>query len=135
MIPVDISVLAPIDIRINKSDSKKQISDKKRLTKELDWCQKNEDLIVRKANKLYDLRTNYPQENIALTKRCCDFKKLETVLGKRLAKEQPIVAASAPVKKTLFSRAKLKAAAQSIEQQSGSDHGKSKVHKKDNPSL
>ncbi len=106
MIPVDSSVLTPIDIRINKSDSKKQINDKKRLTKELDWCQRNEDLITRKANKLYDLRTNYSQENIALTKRCCDFKRLETVLEKRLAKEQPVTEASAPVKKALFSRAK-----------------------------
>ena len=42
---------------------------------------------------------------------------------------------SKALEKAPFSRAKLKAAAQSIEQQSGSDHGKSKVHKKDDPSL
>ncbi len=43
--------------------------------------------------------------------------------------------ASAPVKKALFSRDKLKAAAQSIKQQSKSAPEKDKLHKKDDPSL
>ena len=87
MIPVDKSVLKPIDIKINSTDNSKQQSDKKRLTKELDWCQRNEELITRKANRLYDLRTNHPRKNISLTKRCCDFQKLETVLRKYISKK------------------------------------------------
>ncbi|MDE6004100.1 MAG: type III toxin-antitoxin system ToxN/AbiQ family toxin, partial [Oscillospiraceae bacterium] len=79
------SVLTPIDIAIYDSDSKKQRNEKKRLTKELDWCQRNEELITRKANRLYDLRINHSQENIALTKRCCDFEKLESVLEKYIS--------------------------------------------------
>ena len=58
------------------------------MTKELDWCQRNQDLITRKARKLYDLRLNHSMENINLTRRCCDFKKLEAVLERRLAKTQ-----------------------------------------------
>ena len=88
MIPVNDTVIQPVDIAIHSSDNKKQRNNKKRLTKELDWCQRNQDLITRKARKLYDLRLNHSMENINLTRRCCDFKKLEAVLERRLAKAQ-----------------------------------------------
>ena len=88
MIPVNDTVIQPVDIAIHSSDNKKQRNNKKRLTKELDWCQRNQDLITRKARKLYDLRLNHSMENINLTRRCCDFKKLEAVLERRLAKTQ-----------------------------------------------
>lgn len=52
-----------------------------------------------------------------------------------LNKEQPVADTSAPVKKALFSRAKLNATAQSIKQQSKSAPEKDKIHKKDDPSL
>lgn len=86
MIPVVDSVIYPLDIKIHPNDSSKQRADKKRLTKELDWCQRNEDLITRKANRLYALRVEHPEQNISLTRRCCDFKKLEQVLDKYLGK-------------------------------------------------
>ena len=88
MIPVDDTVIQPIDIAIHSSDNKQQRNNKKRLTKELDWCQNNQDLISRKARKLYDLRLNHSAENINLCRRCCDFRKLEAVLERRLAKTQ-----------------------------------------------
>ncbi len=118
MIPVINSVLAPIDIAIHNSDSKIQINNKNRLTKELDWCQRNEDLITRKANKLYDLRINHPQENIALTKRCCDFKKLEAVLEKYISRLPEHSAPKQDNKSPLFSRSAQKAYAEKSADQS-----------------
>lgn len=117
MIPVNNSVLTPIDITIHDSDSKKQINDKNRLTKELDWCQRNEDLITRKANKLYDLRINHPQENIALTKRCCDFKKLEAILEKYIAHSSERSVPKQNGTSTLFSRSAQKTYAEKAAKQ------------------
>ena len=85
MIPIDRSIISPIDLKVDKNDNKKVRNDKIRLTKELDWCQRNRDLITRRANRLYDLYVNHPKENISLTRRCCDFKKLEKVLEKYLS--------------------------------------------------
>ena len=118
MIPVDDSVLIPIDIKIHSMDTGKQISDKKRLTKELDWCQRNEDLITRKAKRLYSLRVQHPRDNISLTKRCCDFKKLEAVLEKRLRKEttksEQKTSRSQPKKQATYSVSALKQRAKEI---------------------
>ena len=132
MIPVSDEVISKVDFSKNLklSESAKQL-----LINELKWCRDNVSVISNRANKLYKKVTLTPEKDRSLTRRCCDFKKLETVLEKRLAKEQPVAAVSATTPKAPFSRAKLKATAQSIEQQSGSDHGKSKVHKKDDPSL
>ena len=85
MIPINRSIISPIDLKVDKNDNKKVRNDKIRLTKELDWCQRNRDLITRRANRLYDLYVNHPKENISLTRRCCDFKKLEKVLEKYLS--------------------------------------------------
>ena len=85
MIPVDERFITKIDLRINKNDSKQEIHYKTLCTKELDWCQKNQDIIVKKANKLYKL---VQKENVSKTlkKRCNDFKKLEKVLLKKIQK-------------------------------------------------
>ena len=82
MIPVDERVITKIDLKINKNDSKQEIYYKTLCTKELDWCQKNQDIIIKKANKLYKL---VQKENVSKTlkKRCNDFKKLEKILLKK----------------------------------------------------
>lgn len=49
--------------------------------KQLDWCRHNQELIVKKANKLY-LLIQSEKANSILTRRCCNFKKLETVMQK-----------------------------------------------------
>jgi protein AbiQ len=49
--------------------------------KEIEWCRKNQEAIVRKANKLYYL-VQKPNCSSMLKKRCNDFKKLEMVLEK-----------------------------------------------------
>ena len=85
MIPVDERVITKIDLKINKNDSKQEIYYKTLCTKELDWCQKNQDIIIKKTNKLYKL---VQKENVSKTlkKRCNDFKKLEKILLKKIQK-------------------------------------------------
>ncbi|MCH5196175.1 MAG: type III toxin-antitoxin system ToxN/AbiQ family toxin [Oscillospiraceae bacterium] len=83
MIPVDESVLIPFNLEKAKNDTPEIIHYKKMVKKQLNWCQKNQNSIVSKANKLYYLVTETPEKYIYLTRRCCDFKKLEAVLEKR----------------------------------------------------
>lgn len=49
--------------------------------KQLDWCQHNQESIVRKANKLYGMVQSEKTSGF-LKRRCCDFRKLEMVLQK-----------------------------------------------------
>lgn len=86
MIPVDDSVIQPIDIRLYSNDSPKDKHYKGLLNDQLDWCNRNQEAIEIKANKLYVLVTETPDKMRNLTRRCCDFKKLEAVLEKRLSR-------------------------------------------------
>lgn len=83
MLPVDDSVLIPIAMRIQKEDSAKERAYKALLNDQLDWCNDNYEAITLKAEKLYRLVTETPDKAINLTRRCCDFKKLEQVLERR----------------------------------------------------
>ncbi len=87
MIPISKAVITPIDIRPHPSDTPIESGRKKILNIQLDWCNKNKELISRKANKLYRLVTETPDKFRNLTRRCCDFKKLEAVLEKRLGRD------------------------------------------------
>ena len=57
MIPVDDSLLIPIDMVKRAGDSRAAAAYKGLLNDQLDWCNANADLIIRKANKLYCLVT------------------------------------------------------------------------------
>ena len=81
MIPVDESCILPLNLRITEKDDSAVRNYKKMAVKQLDWCQRNQDAIVKKANKLYTLLQS-DRVNSFLKKRCCDFKKLEIVLQK-----------------------------------------------------
>ena len=83
MIPVDDSLIRILDVKPGKKDTKTEKAYKILCAKELDWIQKNQDAIVKKANKLYQMITA-DTANHGLKKRCLDFKKLESVLEKRL---------------------------------------------------
>jgi protein AbiQ len=85
MIPVDDSVLKPLNLQPKQSDTPQERKYKKMCAKQLTWCQHNQDAIVKKANKLYLLVTENPDKFRNLTRRCCDFKKLESVLEKKIA--------------------------------------------------
>ena len=88
MIPVSNDVIQKLDIRPSSSDTPKERAYKELLNNQLDWCNDNIDNIIKKANKLYRLITQSPEKSFNLTRRCCDFKKLEAVLERRLAKAQ-----------------------------------------------
>lgn len=49
--------------------------------KQLDWCQHNQEAIVKRANKLYAMMQSEKTSGF-LKRRCCDFRKLEAVLQK-----------------------------------------------------
>ena len=105
MIPVSEEFITQININPSKNDSPKDKVYKELLNNQLDWCNDNFENITKKANKLYKFVTQSPEKFRNLTRRCCDFKKLESVLEKRLSKsaehEQQYSKTNAP----LFSRA------------------------------
>ena len=88
MIPVSKEVIRILDIRPDRRDSPKERAYKELLNNQLDWCNNNIESITKKANKLYVLVTQTPEKSRNLTKRCCDFKKLEAVLEKKLLSHQ-----------------------------------------------
>ena len=83
MIPVEENCIAPLNLRITGKDDAAARNYKKMAAKQLDWCQHNRDAIVKKANKLYVMLQS-DKANGLLKRRCCDFKKLETVLQRWL---------------------------------------------------
>ncbi|MCM1136021.1 MAG: type III toxin-antitoxin system ToxN/AbiQ family toxin [Clostridium sp.] len=82
MIPVDETLIKRLNIKISPNDSPSEKAYKILCSKELDWIQKNKDIIIKKANKLYNMICSN-KANYNLRKRCLDFKKLETILQKR----------------------------------------------------
>ena len=87
MIPINETVVNKVDLKILKSDSGAEKAYKRLCIKELDWIQKNQDAIVKKANKLYWLITTDRVNNL-LRRRCVDFKRLEEILEKKMEKYQ-----------------------------------------------
>ena len=80
MIPVKEEQLVKVDLKSNKCDSVKERYYKQLCIDEINWCRKNADLIVNKANCLYKLcedTSNYKGKS-----RCLNFKKLEIVCEK-----------------------------------------------------
>lgn len=83
MLPVDDTVLYKIDMKIKPGDNAKERAYKSLLNDQLDWCNRNIESITTKAEKLYKIVTETPDKMKNLTRRCCDFKRLEQVLEKR----------------------------------------------------
>ncbi len=81
MIPVDESCIIPLDLRITERDDAATKKYKKMAAKQLNWCQHNQESIVKKANKLY-MMVQSEKVSGFLKRRCCDFKKLEIILQK-----------------------------------------------------
>lgn len=55
MIPVDAICIKPLDLKITSKDNSSVRQYKKLAAKQLDWCRRNQESIVKKANKLYRL--------------------------------------------------------------------------------
>ncbi|WP_353888408.1 type III toxin-antitoxin system ToxN/AbiQ family toxin [uncultured Treponema sp.] len=86
MVPIDDQFITKINLKPSPKDSLAQANYKKLCIKEIKWFRKNQEAIVRKANKLYYL-VQKPNCSSMLKKRCNDFKKLEKVLEKKLQKK------------------------------------------------
>ena len=82
MIPVDGSVVQLLRITHTYKDSPAERAYKILCAKELDWIQKNQETIIKRANKVYQMITS-DIASYGLKKRCNDFKRLEAVLSKR----------------------------------------------------
>lgn len=137
MIPIEDSVLTPVDLNYSKNLPAHEIAYRELMKDQLNWCQSNEDNIVKKANKLYKFVTETPEKSRNLTRRCCDFKKLECVLEKYLSKKEPDLQIkndsyinNKKKKRILYDREKGRKAAQQI----SIDKNDIK-HSKDNPTL
>lgn len=84
MIPVDSSVVTKFDLKLHGNDAVPVKKRKELMQNQLRWCRKNSVTIQNRANKVYRLVAQLPEKNRNLTRRCCDFKKLEKILDKYL---------------------------------------------------
>lgn len=77
MIPVNNTQIQKFNFNIHPSDSPEMVHYKNLCREELLWCRKNHEMIMNKANVLYELCTS--DSNYKGKSRCLDFKKLEQV--------------------------------------------------------
>ena len=82
MIPINDCYLSPLNLHITPIDNIATKQYKKMARKQLNWCQQNQELITKRANKLYNMIKSGKANNF-LKKRCCDFEKLERLLEKQ----------------------------------------------------
>ena len=88
MLPVDMSLIHKIDIAVKPTDNHETIAYKQLMANQLTWCQANQDIIIKRANSLYNIITEKSEDNKYLAKRCCNFKKLEEVLDRYVEKQK-----------------------------------------------
>lgn len=83
MIPVLPEYTFPINLSIEVNDDKKIVKWKNLLANQISWCNKleNREHIIHKAEKLHHIIVS-GEANEYLTKRCCDFIKLEEAVSK-----------------------------------------------------
>ena len=87
MIPVNESVITPVDLTLLEADSSDVTKYKIFMNKQLSWCRKNVDMIQRRADRVYRLVTETPDKNRRLTLRSLPFIKLEGALEKYTQKK------------------------------------------------
>ena len=75
MIPVEEPQLIKVDLAPNKSDTASERYYKQLCIDEITWCRKHAEIIINKANCLYQLCTG--ESNYKGIDRCLDFKRLE----------------------------------------------------------
>lgn len=75
MIPVEDKQLIKVNLKQDKKDTIAEKHYKQLCVDEITWCRKNAEVIINKANCLYDLCTN--NSNYKGKDRCLDFEKLE----------------------------------------------------------
>ena len=85
MIPVEEQQLLKVDLKADKDDSVGEKYYKQLCIDELNWCRKHADVIINKANCLYQLCTS--ESNYKGKERCLDFKRLEAECEKYNARK------------------------------------------------
>lgn len=80
MIPVEDTQLRKVELKPDKRDTIVEQHYKQLCIDELTWCRKNEEVIVNKANVLYNMCTTAIEYKGRT--RCLDFKKLELICDK-----------------------------------------------------
>ena len=79
MIPIHSNSIRPIVLTVSSTDTLSDIQYKGLLSNQLTWCNDNKNIIVAKAQKLYEtIKSNHARE--ALAARCCHFSKDEEQL-------------------------------------------------------
>lgn len=108
MIPVNEKFIRKMNLKYSTVDNKNKIRRYTLLINQLDWCRKNMDVIINRANKVYIMVTETPGKSRNLTRRCCDFKKLEEVSDRYLHKDKNKEKTFSPLsRKTIQRNAKL----------------------------
>ena len=81
MIPVREDTVRKIEIRINSYDSPAVMHYTELMSDQLTYCRQHQDLIIRKAEKLYRL-VNVKKISGPMKRRCLNWEKLEKVLDR-----------------------------------------------------
>ena len=76
MLPVAAAELQKIELKIVETDSPAEIAYKNLLANQLSWCNSHREVILRKANKLYQAIVSGKDYGNLLA-RCCNFSLLE----------------------------------------------------------
>lgn len=79
MIPVRRDVLQEVDLKIRSRDSKKVKDYKNLMIDQLNFCRQNQDILVKKAAKLYKMARR-KNESGPLKRRCLKWNRLEEIL-------------------------------------------------------
>ena len=82
MIPIDETLLQPVDLIIHKRDHPQIVHYKENCQKELAWCRTHSEVICNKANVLYHKYLS--EESFNGKNRCLNFPKMEVALNKFL---------------------------------------------------
>ncbi len=80
MIPVEIRQLSKVDLKVRKRDNAEVKKRKESYKKELDWCIEHKEIIINKANVLYEKFVS--GEFFSRRKDCLNFPELEEVCAK-----------------------------------------------------
>lgn len=91
MIPVDETIIKRIDLTLYETDSPDTLCRKRLMIDQLSWCRNNISVIQNRANKVYRLVTESPDQNRNLVRRCCNFQRLEAALDRYLTKHASLV--------------------------------------------
>ncbi len=79
MIPVRKDLLKRVDISNKPSDLPETKRYKELVSNQLNYCRKNQDIIIKKANKLYKM-TKKKNTSKQLKQRCLNWERLESIL-------------------------------------------------------